>query len=94
MIACECVFEYVQEAKQILNVENVVDVENVTKKYQHLFEVNDKAKGGSFYLQSKVSLLYLVIPSYCLFLVYPCICVYLDSGSILTALCFHKAVGD
>lgn len=24
------------------------------KKYEHLFAVNDKAKGGSFYLQSKV----------------------------------------
>lgn len=42
-----------QEAMQILNVEKV-DVEQVEKKYRHLFEVNDKAKGGSFYLQSKV----------------------------------------
>jgi len=44
-----------QEAKQILHVDNISDLEAVTKKYNHLFAVNDKAKGGSFYLQSKVS---------------------------------------
>ena len=49
----------VQEAKQILHVDNTADLETVTKKYQHLFDVNDKAKGGSFYLQSKVSLSFL-----------------------------------
>ena len=43
-----------QEAKQILNVKENVNVEELTKNYQHLFEVNDKAKGGSLYLQSKV----------------------------------------
>jgi hypothetical protein len=43
-----------QEAKQILNVDNISDMEAVTKKYEHLFAVNDKSKGGSFYLQSKV----------------------------------------
>jgi import inner membrane translocase subunit TIM16 len=42
-----------EEAKQILNVENL-DPESVQKKYEHLFNVNDKAKGGSFYIQSKV----------------------------------------
>ena len=47
-----------QEAKQILNVDNISDVEAVTKKYEHLFAVNDKSKGGSFYLQSKVSIYY------------------------------------
>jgi len=57
-VNCECV----QEAKQILHVENIADLETVTKKYDHLFAVNDKAKGGSFYVQSKVSLLL----SYCI----------------------------
>ena len=42
-----------EEAKQILNVENL-DAESVQQKYEHLFNVNDKAKGGSFYIQSKV----------------------------------------
>lgn len=42
-----------EEAQQILNV-NKVDPEEAQKSYDHLFEVNDKAKGGSFYLQSKV----------------------------------------
>ena len=43
-----------QEAKQILNIEDVTDIEEFDKKYKHLFEVNDKSKGGSLYLQSKV----------------------------------------
>lgn len=30
------------------------DVEKVKKQYEHLFNLNDKAKGGSFYLQSKI----------------------------------------
>lgn len=30
------------------------DIETIEKNYKHLFEVNDKAKGGSLYLQSKV----------------------------------------
>lgn len=42
-----------EEAKQILNVEKL-DVDSVQKNYDHLFNVNDKTKGGSFYLQSKV----------------------------------------
>lgn len=42
------------EAKQILNVENLKDVEAINKSYEHLFAVNEKAKGGSFYIQSKV----------------------------------------
>ncbi|EEC14905.1 granulocyte macrophage csf signaling molecule, putative, partial [Ixodes scapularis] len=37
----------------ILNVEKL-DPEKIAKNYDHLFQVNDKAKGGSFYLQSKV----------------------------------------
>jgi len=48
------VYEFVQEAKQILHVDNITDVETVAKKYEHLFSVNDKLKGGSFYIQSKV----------------------------------------
>lgn len=42
-----------EEAQQILNV-NELDKEAVQKSYDHLFAVNDKAKGGSFYIQSKV----------------------------------------
>lgn len=42
-----------EEAKQILNIERL-DPELVRKNYDHLFSVNDKSKGGSFYLQSKV----------------------------------------
>lgn len=43
-----------QEAKDILNVSDLTDVEQVQKNYDHLFAVNDKSQGGSFYLQSKV----------------------------------------
>ncbi|XP_075146667.1 mitochondrial import inner membrane translocase subunit Tim16 [Haematobia irritans] len=43
-----------EEAKQILNVDDLKNLEEITKKYEHLFQANDKAKGGSFYLQSKV----------------------------------------
>jgi len=35
-------------------VNRKLDPQEIDKKYKHLFEVNDKAKGGSFYLQSKV----------------------------------------
>jgi TorA maturation chaperone TorD len=42
------------EAMQILNVDKKPTIEEVEAKYKHLFEVNDKSKGGSFYLQSKV----------------------------------------
>lgn len=41
------------EAKQILNVSSL-EKEEVLKRYDHLFKVNDKSVGGSFYLQSKV----------------------------------------
>ncbi|XP_067944110.1 mitochondrial import inner membrane translocase subunit Tim16-like [Watersipora subatra] len=43
-----------QEAKQILNVEDITDHEFIQKNYDHLFKVNDRKGGGSFYLQSKV----------------------------------------
>jgi len=42
-----------EEAKKILDLENL-DPEEMEKRYTHLFNVNDKSKGGSFYLQSKV----------------------------------------
>jgi len=43
----------VQEAKQILNVQDL-DQELIQKNYDHLFKINEKKVGGSFYLQSKV----------------------------------------
>uniref|UniRef100_A0A8C5S9I5 Presequence translocase associated motor 16 n=1 Tax=Laticauda laticaudata TaxID=8630 RepID=A0A8C5S9I5_LATLA len=42
-----------QEAQQILNV-STLSPEEIQKNYEHLFKVNDKSVGGSFYLQSKV----------------------------------------
>uniref|UniRef100_A0A3Q3WL72 Presequence translocase associated motor 16 n=1 Tax=Mola mola TaxID=94237 RepID=A0A3Q3WL72_MOLML len=42
-----------QEAQQILNVPTLTP-EDIEKNYEHLFKVNDKSLGGSFYLQSKV----------------------------------------
>jgi import inner membrane translocase subunit TIM16 len=48
---------------QILNIEsnNLNDREVIDKNYKHLFDVNDKSKGGSFYLQSKVCLIFFLI---------------------------------
>ena len=43
----------IEEAQQILNIEKL-EPEDLEKNCLHLFEANDKAKGGSFYLQSKV----------------------------------------
>lgn len=45
-----------KEAKQILNItdDDLVDAEKLQKHYEHLFNLNDKTKGGSFYLQSKI----------------------------------------
>lgn len=42
-----------EEAQQILNIDKL-SPEEVISKYEHLFNINDKSKGGSFYLQSKV----------------------------------------
>ncbi|XP_020331564.2 mitochondrial import inner membrane translocase subunit tim16 isoform X3 [Oncorhynchus kisutch] len=42
-----------QEAQQILNIATLTP-EELQKNYEHLFKVNDKEVGGSFYLQSKV----------------------------------------
>jgi mitochondrial import inner membrane translocase subunit TIM16 len=45
-----------EEAKQILNIKELD--ENILKeRYDHLFNANDKSKGGSLYLQSKVFIL-------------------------------------
>ncbi|XP_066497835.1 coronin-7 isoform X2 [Hoplias malabaricus] len=43
----------VQEAQQILNI-STLNPEEIKMNFEHLFKVNDKAVGGSFYLQSKV----------------------------------------
>ncbi|XP_075851148.1 mitochondrial import inner membrane translocase subunit TIM16 isoform X2 [Microcebus murinus] len=56
-----------QEAQQILNVSKL-SPEEVQKNYEHLFKVNDKSVGGSFYLQSKVPegrLLFLPVVGLC-----------------------------
>lgn len=42
-----------EEAMQILNVSKL-DPKEVQEKYEHLFNINEKSKGGSFYIQSKV----------------------------------------
>lgn len=49
----------VQEAEQILNLPESTSLDDLDNKmlrthYDHLFSVNEKSKGGSFYLQSKV----------------------------------------
>ncbi|KAH7049087.1 Pam16-domain-containing protein [Linnemannia elongata] len=44
----------VDEAMNILNITKEADLAKIVKNYQHLHKVNDKAVGGSFYLQSKV----------------------------------------
>jgi len=43
-----------EEACQILNVDKSAPREEIVRKYEHLFKLNDKARGGSFYLQSKI----------------------------------------
>lgn len=43
-----------EEAIQILNIGPKLDPAEIEKNYKHLFEVNDKSKGGSLYIQSKV----------------------------------------
>ncbi|XP_003705954.1 mitochondrial import inner membrane translocase subunit Tim16 [Megachile rotundata] len=43
-----------EEALQILNVEKVNQKEAIERNYKYLMEVNDRSKGGSFYIQSKV----------------------------------------
>ncbi|KOC59184.1 Mitochondrial import inner membrane translocase subunit Tim16 [Habropoda laboriosa] len=43
-----------EEALQILNVDRVDQVETIERNYKYLMEVNDRSKGGSFYIQSKI----------------------------------------
>ena len=43
-----------EEALKILNVEKPDQIEQIEKHYKYLMEANDRSKGGSFYLQSKV----------------------------------------
>ncbi|XP_076164809.1 mitochondrial import inner membrane translocase subunit Tim16 [Ptiloglossa arizonensis] len=42
------------EALHILNVERLDQTEAIERNYKYLMEVNDRSKGGSFYIQSKV----------------------------------------
>ena len=43
-----------EEAMRILDVEKINEKDLIEKKYKFLMEANDRTKGGSFYLQSKV----------------------------------------
>lgn len=43
-----------EEALRILNAERPDQTELIERNYKYLMEVNDRSKGGSFYLQSKV----------------------------------------
>lgn len=43
-----------EEAKQILNVDDKLDPEDVESRYSSLFKNNERSSGGSFYIQSKV----------------------------------------
>lgn len=42
-----------REAQQVLSVSKL-SCKEIQKRYEHLFKVNDRSIGGSFYLQSKV----------------------------------------
>ncbi|CAR29790.1 hypothetical protein ZYGR_0AD04740 [Zygosaccharomyces rouxii] len=44
------------ESSKILNLEDEkeLDTSKINGKFQYLFDINDKEKGGSFYLQSKI----------------------------------------
>ncbi len=55
-----------EEAKEILNVEKL-DPEEIQKKYEHLFNANDKSKGGSFYIQGGWAKGFLRLPQKMLF---------------------------
>ncbi|KAK9462924.1 mitochondrial import inner membrane translocase subunit tim16-B-like protein [Lipomyces oligophaga] len=43
-----------EEACKILHIQSNSSASEVTKRFEHLFKVNSKDKGGSFYLQSKI----------------------------------------
>lgn len=46
------------ESCKILNIEpkkeDAFNIDNINKRFNYLFDVNNKEKGGSFYLQSKI----------------------------------------
>ncbi|XP_029675628.1 mitochondrial import inner membrane translocase subunit TIM16 isoform X2 [Formica exsecta] len=42
------------EALRILNAERLDQTELIERNYKYLMEANDRTKGGSFYLQSKI----------------------------------------
>lgn len=45
------------ESCKILNLEpkpDVMNLDNINKRFNYLFDVNSKERGGSFYLQSKI----------------------------------------
>lgn len=44
----------VDESTKILSLKDFNDKEEMTKKFEHLFEANDPKKGGSLYMQAKV----------------------------------------
>ncbi|CAJ0749944.1 5714_t:CDS:2, partial [Entrophospora sp. SA101] len=45
----------IDEACQILNVKkDIMNTDQITKNFDHLFKVNNTSTGGSFYIQSKV----------------------------------------
>eukprot|EP00043_Microstomoeca_roanoka_P004147 m.47895 g.47895 ORF g.47895 m.47895 type:complete len:150 (-) comp12356_c2_seq1:183-632(-) len=43
-----------EEALKVLNITKETPKEEMISTYDHLFKANDKEKGGSFYIQSKV----------------------------------------
>jgi len=43
-----------QESMQILDLKQPLDLEEINKKYAHLFSINAKKNGGTLYIQSKV----------------------------------------
>ncbi|KAJ2502691.1 mitochondrial import inner membrane translocase subunit TIM16 [Coemansia sp. RSA 1972] len=44
----------VDESTKILNIKDIHDKEELSKKFAHHFDANDPKKGGTLYLQSKV----------------------------------------
>lgn len=44
------------ESSKILNIEEEKDMnlDKIEERFKYLFDINDKEKGGSFYLQSKI----------------------------------------
>ncbi|XP_033324800.2 mitochondrial import inner membrane translocase subunit Tim16 [Megalopta genalis] len=42
------------ESLRILNVDKIEETDAIERNYKYLMDVNDRSKGGSFYIQSKV----------------------------------------